>query len=518
VREIGKQLRLVAGVGGSLRRLTLIATDLFFVALATTIAVVLRGYFDTISDSLTNLMPYTFISVGCASIVFIVAGVDRTPWRYSSAADHMQVVVLTVLAMLLSLVLTFALNRLEPVARSLPVLQGGLIVSFLITARSAARFWHTRRIHMNGVNPAYEQPHETVLVVGMNTVAELFILSAKELGSEHVQVAGILAEESSMQGRAIQQKPVLGTVEELRDILQSLEVHGVAVDRIVVTTPADRLRPCSLDKLLEVEKSSEIVVQFLSERLGFEGVSQNRSVLLGEKRNSDPGQRAVARAGGVVYADRPNDARKSVPFGKRLVDVFGAASLALTLTPVVVLVAFIVALDVGFPVIFWQQRPGLYGRPFKLYKFRTMRGAHDKHLGRIRDDQRSSAIGQLLRRTRLDELPQLYNVLVGDMSLIGPRPLLPCDQAPEYAARLSVRPGITGWAQVNGGRIISASDKLILDIWYVNNASLRLDLLISFRTVLMILLGDRINTDAVNQARSTLGLKALLRTTMVPAE
>jgi lipopolysaccharide/colanic/teichoic acid biosynthesis glycosyltransferase len=347
----------------------------------------------------------------------------------------------------------------------------------------------------------------------VNTVAELFILSAKELASQQVQVAGILAEESSMRGRAIQQKPVLGTVEELRDILQSLEVHGVAVDRIVVTTPADRLRPCSLDKLLEVEKSSDIVVQFLSERLGFEGTFQNRSVLSSEERNSDPRQRAVARVG-----DCPNDAGKSFSLGKRLVDVFGALLLALTLTPVVVLVAFIVALDVGFPVIFWQQRPGLYGRPFKLYKYRTMRAAHDKHLRRIRDDQRSSAVGQLLRRTRLDELPQLYNVLVGDMSLIGPRPLLPCDQAPEYAARLSVRPGITGWAQVNGGRIISASDKLILDIWYVNNASLMLDLAISFRTVGMILFGDRINTDAVNRARSTFGLKPLLRTTMVPAE
>jgi lipopolysaccharide/colanic/teichoic acid biosynthesis glycosyltransferase len=181
-------------------------------------------------------------------------------------------------------------------------------------------------------------------------------------------------------------------------------------------------------------------------------------------------------------------------------------------------VAFIVALDVGFPVIFWQQRPGLHGRPFKLYKFRTMRAPHDKHRGRISDDQRSSFVGQILRRTRTDELPQLYNVLVGDMSLVGPRPLLPRDQAPEYAARLSVRPGITGWAQVNGGRIISTSDKLILDSWYVQNSSLLLDLKIMFHTVKMILFGDRINTDAITQARSNLGLHTLLGTNIVPAE
>jgi lipopolysaccharide/colanic/teichoic acid biosynthesis glycosyltransferase len=104
------------------------------------------------------------------------------------------------------------------------------------------------------------------------------------------------------------------------------------------------------------------------------------------------------------------------------------------------------------------------------------------------------------------------------MSLIGPRPLLPSDQSPDYAARLSVRPGITGWAQVNGGRIISPSDKCMLDIWYAQNASFVLDLKIVFSTVKMIFLGDRINTEAVNQARSDLGLKTLLRTAIVPAE
>jgi lipopolysaccharide/colanic/teichoic acid biosynthesis glycosyltransferase len=201
-----------------------------------------------------------------------------------------------------------------------------------------------------------------------------------------------------------------------------------------------------------------------------------------------------------------------------MIDIFGATLLMFTVVPVAVLVAFIVALDVGFPLMFWQQRPGLNGRPFKLYKFRSMRTPHDEHQRRIPDDQRSSLVGQLLRRSRLDELPQLYNVLVGDMSLIGPRPLLPRDQSPEYAARLSVKPGITGWAQVNGGRIISTSDKLTLDLWYVQNASLSLDLSIILQTVKMILFGDRINVEAVNQARAQLDMTAALRTTMVPAE
>jgi len=206
-----------------------------------------------------------------------------------------------------------------------------------------------------------------------------------------------------------------------------------------------------------------------------------------------------------------------------MVDAFVAAFLVISLAPLATLVALVVALDVGFPLIFWQQRPGLHGRPFKLYKFRTMSAPHDKHSRRVPDEQRLSVVGRALRRTRLDELPQLYNVLVGDMSFVGPRPLLPCDQSPDYAARLSVRPGVTGWAQVNGGRIVSPRDKAILDIWYVNKASFVLDLKIVLRTMQMVLFGDRINTEAVYQARRDLdqlpALKSLFWAEMAsPAE
>jgi lipopolysaccharide/colanic/teichoic acid biosynthesis glycosyltransferase len=396
--------------------------------------------------------------------------------------------------------------------------QGALIVSILVAARAAARFWHARQIHINGNGRVNGELRETVLVVGVNTITELFLLSVKEFASRRVQVAGVLAEEPSMRGRAIQQKPVLGTVEELQDILQSLEVHGVVVDRIVVATAADRLQPRALEILLEAEKSSDIVVQFLSEQLGLEDSSQKPLDLSAQERNNVPRQRAVARLGNVVDVDHLSSTAKSFRLGKRIVDIFGAAFLVFMLSPVAALVALVVALDVGFPVIFWQQRPGLYGRPFKVYKFRTMRAPHDRQKRRIPDDQRSSAIGRILRRSRLDELPQLYNVLVGDMSLIGPRPLLPRDQSVDYVVRLSVRPGITGWAQVNGGRIISLPDKCILDIWYAQNASFVLDLKIVLSTVKMVFFGDRMNTKAINQARSDLGLKALLRTTMVPAE
>src|SRR5262249_22702047 len=271
--------------------------------------------------------------------------------------------------------------------------------------RAVARFWFTRRIHINGNGHVDVHPHETVLVVGVNTISELFLLSVQEFASQRIQVAGILAEEPTMRGRAIRQKPILGTVDELPNVLQSLEVHGVAVDRIIVATAAERLPPRALEILLEVEKSSNIAVHFLSERLGFTDSSPTPPALSGRVGNIVE-QRQPSL---VADLDHVNFVRKSFRL-KRIVDGFGAAFLILTLARFTVLVAIIVALDVGFPLIFWQQRPGLYGRPFKMYKFRTMRAPHDRHWKRIPDDRRLSAVGQILRYTRVDELPQLYNV------------------------------------------------------------------------------------------------------------
>ena len=197
------------------RRLVLISIDLLLVASATVVAVMLRGYFDSVWDSLVILTPYILISVGSASVVFLVAGLDRAPWRYTAVGDYFQIVILTVLAILLALVLTFALNRLEPVARSLPVLQGALIVSSLVFARSATRFWHARRIPTHGNGHGDEQLQETILIVGLNTISELFLASVKEFAYPRIQVAGLLVEQSEMRGRAVRRTPILGTVEEL---------------------------------------------------------------------------------------------------------------------------------------------------------------------------------------------------------------------------------------------------------------------------------------------------------------
>lgn len=180
-------------------------------------------------------------------------------------------------------------------------------------------------------------------------------------------------------------------------------------------------------------------------------------------------------------------------------------------SPLMVITGVLVAISMGSPVAFWQQRPGLGGRPFRLYKFRTMRAAHDGDGRRLADAERVSRVGTIMRRLRLDELPQLFNVVRGEMSLIGPRPLLPCDQSDKYRARLLVRPGVTGWAQVVGGRDISPEDKAALDVWYVRNASLMLDLKIAAKTIPMVLLGERISRPLIERAWRELSEGGILK-------
>ncbi|MBY6033635.1 sugar transferase [Marinobacter daepoensis] len=181
---------------------------------------------------------------------------------------------------------------------------------------------------------------------------------------------------------------------------------------------------------------------------------------------------------------------------KRLFDIVFSGIGLLFLSPIIAVLAILIYWKVGSPVFFRQTRPGLDGKPFKMVKFRTMLDATDKDGSPLPDDQRMTPLGAFLRSTSLDELPELWNVLKGEMSLVGPRPLLM-----EYLAlysreqyrRHEVRPGVTGWAQVNGRNAISWKDKFRLDVWYVDNRSLWLDLKILFLTVKKVLLRDGIS-------------------------
>jgi sugar transferase EpsL len=181
---------------------------------------------------------------------------------------------------------------------------------------------------------------------------------------------------------------------------------------------------------------------------------------------------------------------------KRLMDLMLTIPAVLVLSPLLLLTALLVRVRLGTPVLFAQQRPGLYGRPFEIFKFRTMTDARGASGELLPDADRLTRFGRFLRGTSLDELPELFNVLKGDMSLVGPRPLLMqylTRYTPEQARRHTVKPGITGWAQVNGRNALTWEEKFKLDVWYVDNQSFWLDVKIIIMTIWKILKREGIN-------------------------
>jgi lipopolysaccharide/colanic/teichoic acid biosynthesis glycosyltransferase len=192
----------------------------------------------------------------------------------------------------------------------------------------------------------------------------------------------------------------------------------------------------------------------------------------------------------IAWAPAVRRRRRWALLIKRGIDVFAAAAAVVALSPVLAWTALVVAVGQGLPVLFHQERPGLAGKPFKIVKFRTMRAPRSGEVWYMTDEQRITRLGRFLRATSIDELPELWNVLRGDMSLVGPRPLLMeylATYSPEERRRHDMRPGITGWAAVNGRHALKFEDRLRLDTWYVDHWSLRLDMKILAMTAYQVL-------------------------------
>ena len=187
---------------------------------------------------------------------------------------------------------------------------------------------------------------------------------------------------------------------------------------------------------------------------------------------------------------------KSTQMIKRIFDILFSLIAVILLAPVFIVVSIMLVLSDGFPVFFTQTRPGKNGNPFKLYKFRTMKVVQNKNIELLVDGDRITKFGNFLRRTSLDELPELFNVLKGEMSIVGPRPLLMQyleRYSDEQARRHEVLPGITGWAQINGRNAISWKKKFRLDVWYVDHWTFWLDIRIILQTIWKVIKGEGIS-------------------------
>lgn len=490
-----------------MRALLMLLLDLGAIAAAAVGSVFLRDNLEFSPERMAALLPYLSFSVCAGALLLPIAGTNRGFWRYSTFGDFLRVGIGTSLTVLAATSVTFAYDRLEGLARAIPVLHLILAVALMCASRAAMRLRHGLRSRAQ-ITSTLDAPvrAEVVLVLGLNVVAELFLRAVKQFSSDTIHVAGVLGRNDRHRGRFLHGVSILGLPEDLSAVLRRLEIHGVEINRIVVTVSPSELSPTVRETLTAIEDSSSVVIDYFSERLTFDASKAQAHSASSEE---DAGSGSAPQGPLPSLREIVDDGLLARPYWrlKRASDFVLALVMIIATAPMMAIVAAAVALDVGVPVLFWQERPGVLGRRMRLYKFRTMRSAHDENGRRIPETSRSSVVGRFLRRTRLDELPQLFNILVGEMSFIGPRPLLPVDQSPAHSGRLAVRPGLTGWAQVHGGREVGASDKAAMDLWYIRNASLRNDLIISLKTVRMVIVGETVDAGKIEQAWQEIGAR-----------
>jgi lipopolysaccharide/colanic/teichoic acid biosynthesis glycosyltransferase len=461
--------------------------DLLVAFLAPLLAFWLREAPFSADGQLEPYAIYLGAATGLSALFFIQFRVAHGLPKFFSFHDAVQIARASGCAVTATTVFLFTLSRLELIPRSIPPLHFLTLTAGLIGVRVLRRAIVQRREVAVAIDVSHDK-ERGVIIVGAGRLAWFYIRLLDTFATDNRRIVGILDEDRTLHGRSIFGHVILGDTGEASALLDDLSQHGIDVrsfiicerDREKALQLSARLRTLCLERGLELE--------ILAEQIGV--YSGGRADSVADNQSDDGHSRMEASPGdSIAY------------FGvKRLVEPALAVVLVLTCLPLFALAGMLVAVGLGAPVLFWQRRIGRNGRAIYIYKFKSMRNPVDASGCRLRDAERLTSVGRFLRATRLDELPQLFNVVIGDMALIGPRPLLLVDQPAEQNVRLSVAPGLTGWAQIHGGKLVTAEEKNALDEWYVRNASLRLDVAIVLRTLLIVLTGDQRNEDRLSAA------------------
>jgi lipopolysaccharide/colanic/teichoic acid biosynthesis glycosyltransferase len=319
-------------------------------------------------------------------------------------------------------------------------------------------------------------PVENIIIIGMSRLAWFYTKLVEEFCADDSQVVALLDERPEFQHRSVNGHLIAGSPLHIFKIFDEYALHGVEINKIAIAIPVEEISGDAWIEINRLAKERSIELDIVPERL----------FLSPPAKRSAP-QVAQVRQELVESTSRP------IWKLKRLSDVLLSALVMIAIAPVAATVAILVLIDVGHPVVFWQQRVGRLGRSLHVYKFRTMKAPFDSAGAPIPEDLRLSGIGRLLRATRLDEIPQLWNIFTGGMSIVGPRPLLPVDQPKGFSVRLRMSPGLTGLAQICGGKSITVEEKDALDELYVKHYSPLLELKIMLLTAWVMVRGDRRN-------------------------
>jgi lipopolysaccharide/colanic/teichoic acid biosynthesis glycosyltransferase len=422
-------------------------------------------------ERISATLIYCLISFGFALSTFLLFRIRDGMADYFSVHDALDVAKAVVVAELMTILVLFTATRLENIPRSIPIIHSLILAAGLVFARTLIRVMRTERREV--ALPA-STATENIIMIGSTKLTSLYMKLIEAYSPKTRRVIAILDDDPQLIGRSVEGTRIMGPSLHLEPVIHELAEHGVHTDRVVVGGDENMFSVEQLDEIDRICTRHDIQLDFVPALVGLSAL-QDEPVDAPAKLVQEPRSFNIPRFFRI----------------KRIIDLTVGFLLLILLLPFFFVVAGLVLLDVGSPVFYWQQRIGMMGRNFLLHKFRTLKPSFDWRGLPIPDSERLSWIGNLLRKCRLDELPQLLNVLVGDMSLIGPRPLLPRDQPADPSLRLMVRPGITGWAQVNGGKLLTVAEKTDLDEWYIRNASFWLDLKIYIKTAFVIFRGER---------------------------
>jgi lipopolysaccharide/colanic/teichoic acid biosynthesis glycosyltransferase len=456
--------------------------DVAAALLAPAIAVGLRGILRDVEDAVA-LAPYWMIAVAASLAFLIHFRVGQILPRFMSRRDVIQIVKMAAAASAFAAAGAFSLWRLEFLPRSIPILHFVALVG--LTSGWRLVYAAVERSRRDVAVTTHSTAGAAMLIVGVNATSSLLIRLIKSLGEPRPSVAGLLDDDRLLHGRSVDGHMILGGLDRFEAVVAELASHGVFVRRVLIAHVEPAAQERSWARLAAPCDALGIEVEVFARRLGLSAQehSLTETVQGGAARLSQACRRSQR------YLRR-----------RRYVETALAGAGLIVLSPLLLLVAAAIRVRLGGPVTFWQQRVGLNGAPLVVHKFRTLLPAVDAVGRPLSDAERSTALGRFLRATRLDELPQLYDIFRGQMSLIGPRPLLPVDLPAEWSLRQSVRPGLTGWAQVHGGKDVTADEKNALDEWYVHHASLSLDLKILWRTLRIVFTGDMREDGAIDRA------------------
>jgi lipopolysaccharide/colanic/teichoic acid biosynthesis glycosyltransferase len=462
--------------------------DFILIAVSPFIALGLRGreYLDFGDLPLhpSSTLLYAISTILITFFIYLSFRLNQGLLHLFSAHDFLLIVMASFSTLIASVFSVFLLSRLEGVPRSVPFTHSVILLFGLLLYRLIIKniYFYNHGFSDYRYQTGEYKNQKRIMIIGLDPFALAAIRLIEYQRPKTMHVVGCFSVTGKNAGRKILDIQIYSDLSKLGETIDEYSIHGVNTDELWISDSSSFINDEVVDYVKLQAESRNIICKTISSAFNLPEF---------KNQTNDYREQSIVPFKSPIFYFRI----------KRCLDLLISILLLFCTLPILLLLIAATLFEVGMPVFFWQERIGQFGVPFKFYKIRTMKSTIRSNGSFLTDCERVSKVTFLIRRSRLDEIPQLFSIIAGDMSGIGPRPLLSKDQPLHKHIRLLVRPGITGWAQVNGADLLSKEEKDALDTYYVYNMSLFLDAIIVFKTVHLFLFGIKRNENNIQLAK-----------------